>query len=140
MKYLKKFESEKIIMTRKEILDLEMTIKDILQDVIDKYDLEELPDDMEEDDDSNPGLYYHLYWMGHDTIMKKVFYKCDFHLVDPTIDFESYPDTELTLKFDDLYKDCAGKILQTLKSYDFHNRISVSESGDFFEMYITYQY
>jgi len=140
MKYLKKFESEKNILTRKEILDLKILIKDILQSVIDKYDLEELPDDMEEDDDSNPGLYYHLYCMGHHTVMKKVYFKCDFHLVDPTINFESNSDTELSLKFDDLYKDCVGEILQTLKSYDFHNRISVSESGDFFEMYITYQY
>lgn len=139
MKYLKKFESGKNIMTRKEILDLEMSIKDILQDVIDKYDLEELPDDMEEDDDSNPGLYYHLHYLGHATTHSLVYFECGFHLVDPTIDFE-YPDTELSLKFDDLYKDCRSEITETLESYGFHSRVSLSDSEVFFVMYITYQY
>lgn len=36
-------------------------VKMIFFDYIDEYDMEELPEDLEEDDTSRPGLYYNLY-------------------------------------------------------------------------------
>jgi len=35
-------------------------IKSIFQDYIDEYNIDELPDDLDENDDSRPGIYYHI--------------------------------------------------------------------------------
>lgn len=53
MKYLKYFEN---INSNEHIEEIKMS----LYDIIDKYSIEELPDDLEEDDFSKSGIYYHL--------------------------------------------------------------------------------
>ncbi len=55
MKYLKYFETK-----NSQITDHLDDIKSILYDLIDEYGIQELPDDLDEDDDSKPGIYYHL--------------------------------------------------------------------------------
>jgi hypothetical protein len=59
MKYLKRFENLNSLTPEQVEFHLE-EIKDLFQDYIDEYNIEELPDDMEEDDDSKPGIYYHI--------------------------------------------------------------------------------
>jgi len=59
MKYLKKFENLNTLTTDQIKFHLG-EIKDIFQDYIDEYNIDELPDDLEEDDDSRPGIYYHI--------------------------------------------------------------------------------
>jgi hypothetical protein len=55
MKYLKMYEDLNNI-------DYHLDeVKMIFFDYIDKYDMEELPEDLEEDDTSRPGLYYNIY-------------------------------------------------------------------------------
>jgi hypothetical protein len=51
MRYLKSFEN---------MSDNFSEIKDIFLDYIDKYNIEELPDDLEEFDESKPVIYYHF--------------------------------------------------------------------------------
>jgi hypothetical protein len=59
MKYLKRFENLNSLTPEQVEFHLG-EIKDLFQDYIDEYNIEELPDDMEEDDDSKPGIYYHI--------------------------------------------------------------------------------
>jgi 6-pyruvoyl-tetrahydropterin synthase len=59
MKYLKYFENNSL--SEDDISYHLDEIKNIFQDYIDEYDIEELPDDLEENDDSKPGIYYHIY-------------------------------------------------------------------------------
>lgn len=55
MKYLKMYEDLNNI-------DYHLDeVKMIFFDYIDKYDMEELPEDLEEDDTSRPGIYYDIY-------------------------------------------------------------------------------
>jgi hypothetical protein len=53
MKYLKTYES----FDSKEHIE---EIKSVFQDIIDDYNLEELPDDLDYGDYSRPGIYYHF--------------------------------------------------------------------------------
>ena len=47
-------------------------IKSAFIEYIDEFDIEPIPDDLDENDDSKPGLYYNLYWSWHDTRRKKI--------------------------------------------------------------------
>lgn len=58
MKYLKYFENNSL--SKDEIQYHLDEIKNLFQDYIDEYNIDELPDDLEEDDDSRPGIYYHI--------------------------------------------------------------------------------
>lgn len=59
MKYLKYFENLNTL-TPEQIKFHLGEIKDIFQDYIDEYNIEELPDDLDENDDSRPGIYYYI--------------------------------------------------------------------------------
>jgi len=59
MKYLKRFENLNSL-TPEEVQFHLGEIKDLFQDYIDEYNIDELPDDLDEDDDSKPGIYYHI--------------------------------------------------------------------------------
>jgi len=59
MKYLKKF-NESVGLSSEDREELKQEIMDYFQEIIDEFDLEELPDDLTEDDDT-PGIFYHIY-------------------------------------------------------------------------------
>ena len=59
MRYLKKFEQTNVLSDSEREYHLN-EIHDLFLDCIDEYNIEELPDDMDEDDDSKPGIYYHI--------------------------------------------------------------------------------
>jgi hypothetical protein len=59
MKYLKRFENLNSLTPEQVEFHLG-EIKDLFQYYIDEYNIEEIPDDMDEDDDSRPGIYYHI--------------------------------------------------------------------------------
>ena len=59
MKHLNTFESYKGPSIPQEELDRFLDeIKSAFIDYIDEFDIEPIPDDLDENDDSNPGLYY----------------------------------------------------------------------------------
>jgi len=58
MKYLKYFENNSLSEDERQYhLD---EIKSVFQDIIDDYNLEEIPDDLDYGDYSRPGIYYHI--------------------------------------------------------------------------------
>jgi len=59
MKYLKRFENINTLSEDERQYHLE-EIKSLFQDYIDEYNIDELPDDLDENDDSRPGIYYHI--------------------------------------------------------------------------------
>ena len=59
MKYIKKFEQTNTLSESEREYHLN-EIHDLFLDCIDEYNIEELPDDMDEDDDSKPGIYYYI--------------------------------------------------------------------------------
>ncbi len=84
MKYLKKFESN-FVTNRpnipKEDLDRMLDeIKSAFIEYLDEYDIELIPDDLDEDDDSKPGLYYNLWWNWHDTRNKKIGFELPIYI------------------------------------------------------------
>lgn len=61
MKYLKTYEAyESMILSKSEIEYHLDEIKNIFQYYIDEYNIDELPDDLDENDDSRPGIYYYI--------------------------------------------------------------------------------
>ena len=84
MKYLKKFEDLDVSENRskEEIQSHLDEIKSVFQEYIDDFDIEELPADLEEDDDSVSGLFYHLYWYATDKRRGKLLFQFDFYIYD----------------------------------------------------------
>lgn len=73
MRYLNTFESHNSIYSGnrpnipQEELDRHLDeIRSAFIEYIDEFDIELIPDDLDEDDDSQPGLYYNLYWSWQD--------------------------------------------------------------------------
>lgn len=81
MKHLNTFESYKGPSIPQEELDRFLDeIKSAFIEYIDEYDIEPIPDDLDENDDSKPGLYYNLYWSWHDTRRKKIGFEFSIYL------------------------------------------------------------
>ena len=81
MKYLKEFESYNI--PEKEDIQVHLDeIKSVFQEYIDDFNIEELPADLDEDDDTVTGLFYHLYWYGTDKKREKIHFQFDFYIYD----------------------------------------------------------
>ena len=59
MKYLKRFENINTLSEDERQYHLD-EIKSLFQDYIDEYNIDELPDDLDENDDSRTGIYYHI--------------------------------------------------------------------------------
>lgn len=79
MKYLKKFES----LSKNDEIDTHLDeIKSVFQEYIDDFYIEELPADLEEDDDTVTGLFYHLYWYATDKRREKMLFQFDFYIYD----------------------------------------------------------
>ncbi len=70
MKYLKKFED--LDLAKEDIQFHLDEVKSIFQEYIDEYDIELIPDDLDEDDNSRPGLYYNLYSSWTDSKRKQI--------------------------------------------------------------------
>jgi len=81
MKHLNTFESYKRPSIPQEELDRFLDeIKSAFIEYIDEYDIELIPDDLDENDDSKPGIYYNLYWSWHDTRRKKIGFEFSIYL------------------------------------------------------------
>jgi hypothetical protein len=80
MKYLKKFENIEISEAeKKHLLD---QIKFVFFDLVDDFDMEEIPEDLNEQDDTRPGLYYHLYQSWVDLKRSKVGFELVIYIFD----------------------------------------------------------
>jgi len=73
MKYLKYFENNNN--SNHNIEDHIDEVKSVLYDIIDNYDIEEIPDDLDENDHSRPGIYYYIYGgISSDSDISIIFY------------------------------------------------------------------
>jgi hypothetical protein len=75
MKHLNTFESygyNKPHIPQEELNRYLDEIKSAFLEYIDEFDIEQIPDDLDEDDDSMPGLYYNLYWDWYDKNRKRI--------------------------------------------------------------------
>jgi hypothetical protein len=81
MKHLNTFESHNRPHIPQEELDKHLDeIKSAFIEYIDEFDIELIPDDLDLDDDSQPGIYYNLYWSWHDTRRKKIGFEFSIYL------------------------------------------------------------
>ena len=79
MKYLKRFENLNSLTPEEVQFHLD-EIKSAFLEYTDEFDIEQIPDDLDEDDDSMPGLYYNLYWDWHDKNRKRIGFEFSIYL------------------------------------------------------------
>jgi hypothetical protein len=145
MKYLKTFENSDT--DKPDITSHLTTIKAIFQDYIDEYDIEELPDDLDEDDDTRPGFYYHLYWVGTDFNRRKLYFEFNVYVIHFDGYINDYYDTEsfknqyniLNKKVENFIKN-NDKIKSQLKSFDYDCIIKTDDDSFHQSFKISYQF
>lgn len=80
MKYLKKFENHNSKISQEDLDIMLDEIKSSFIEYLDEYNIELIPDDLEEDDDSDPGIYYNLHWSWHDIKRKQIGFELPIYI------------------------------------------------------------
>jgi hypothetical protein len=83
MKYLKYFEgtdNSKSDIPQEDLDRMLDEIKSAFIEYLDEYDIELIPDDLDENDDSRTGLYYDLWWNWYDTRNKKIGFEFSIYI------------------------------------------------------------
>jgi hypothetical protein len=83
MKYLKYFEgadNSKSDIPQEDLDRMLDEIKSTFIEYLDEYDIELIPDDLDENDDSRTGLYYDLWWNWYDTRNKKIEFEFSIYI------------------------------------------------------------
>ena len=137
MKYLKKFED--LDLAKEDIQFHLDEVKSIFQEYIDEYDIELIPDDLDEDDNSRPGLYYNLYSSWTDYKRKQIGFELPIYIYWNG-EFSKSLVINRFYKFYDKLEDMKSRLesMGYNMRYDGINKEEFSEDPDGFFIKISY--